>query len=79
MGQFDLVPQVGHSAASCSYLALHAHNQYQAYVITRQPSENSDSVNQRHSIWCLFNVNAVFIIQTKHDYVCLSVCFLIQL
>jgi len=85
MSQFDVVPQDGQSAASCSSLALHAPNQYQAYVVTRQPSEHSDSVNQRHSIWCLFNVKAVFIVQTKHTYVCLSVClsvcvcFLIQL
>jgi len=51
MSQFDFVPQVGQSEATCPSLPLHAPNQHQAHVITRQSSENSDSVNQRHSIW----------------------------
>jgi hypothetical protein len=73
MSQFDFVPQVGPSDASCSSLALHAPNQHQARVITRQSSENSDLVNQRHSIWRLFIVNAFSTVRTKQSYVCLSV------
>ena len=79
MSQSDLVPQVGQSAGSCSSLALHAPNKHQAHVITRHSSENSGSVNQTHSIWCLFSVNSVPTVHTKHSYVCLSACFLIQL
>jgi hypothetical protein len=72
MRQFDLAPPVGQLEASCFSLALHAPNQHKAHVITRQISGYSDSVNQRHSIWRLFIVNAVFTVETKHS--CLSVC-----
>jgi hypothetical protein len=46
MSHFDSVTSSGQTEAIGPSLALQVPNQYQAHVVTRQSSENSDSVNQ---------------------------------
>jgi hypothetical protein len=54
MSHFDFVTSAGQTEASSPSMALQAPNQYQAHVVTRQSSENSDLVNQTFGLVPLY-------------------------